>query len=68
MIGSRATTLLLLVNLMFTAHEQATAQVQYGDVRVDGQGDENGGPGIGVTRIQMQSAFENAQFTSRHRP
>lgn len=63
MIGSRAITLLLLVNLMFTVHEQATAQVRYGDVRVDGQGDENGDPGIGVTRIQMQSAFENAQFT-----
>jgi hypothetical protein len=63
MIGSRAITLLLLVNLMFTVHEQATAQVRYGDVLIDGQGDEDGGPGIGVTRIQMQSAFENAQFT-----
>ena len=63
MIGSRATTVLLLVNLMFTVHEQATAQVRYGDVLIDGQGDEDGCPGIGVTRIQMQSAFENAQFT-----
>ena len=63
MICSRAIALLLFASLILAVHGQGTAQVRYVDAKANGQRRENRGPGIGVTRTQMQFAFENAQFT-----